>query len=186
MYYGECPGFSRRSWQTCRLQSLRQRFEKPQTTTIISRVATGNWCDGYDLFNGRWVVAQRGLRSIMERRYRERRVEIKEKVHDEVEEKKKKRNGQRRLKDSCAVEESGCKPTSLKTCVLCKPWQGRACIELMVQRTHSASAACCANGTVSAVKKAQKCSRKLRTSRRVHEGKRTSGMMPTKFCSQES
>ena len=87
MYCGECPSFSRRSWQTCRLQSLRQRFEKPQTTTINSRVATGNWCDGYDLFNGRWVVAQRGLRSIMKRRYSGRSVEIKEKVHDEVEEK---------------------------------------------------------------------------------------------------
>ena len=35
---------------------------------------------------------------------------------------------------------SGCKPTSLKTCVLCKPWQACARIELMVQRTHSASA----------------------------------------------
>ena len=80
--------FSRRSWQKCRLQSLRQRFEKTQTTTIISRVAPGNWCDRYDLFNGRWVVAQRGLWSIIERRYRERSVKTKEKVHDELEEKK--------------------------------------------------------------------------------------------------
>ena len=59
------------------------------TTTIISRVASGNWCDGYDLFDGRWVIAQRGLRCIMERRYSGRSLETKEEVHDEVEEKKK-------------------------------------------------------------------------------------------------
>ena len=43
------------------------------------------------------VIAQRGLRCILERRYSGRRVETKEKVHDEVEEKT---NGKRRLKDS--------------------------------------------------------------------------------------
>ena len=42
-------------------------------------------------------MAQRGLWSIIERRYRERSVKTKEKVHDELAEK---RNGPRRLKDS--------------------------------------------------------------------------------------
>ena len=82
-------------------------------------------------------MVQRGLRSIMERRYRERRATIKENVHDEVEEKWTTAI-ERFL---CAVEECGSKPTSLKTCVLCKPWHGRVRIDLMVQRRHSASAA---------------------------------------------
>ena len=43
----ECPSYSRCSWQNFRSQSLRQRFEKTQTTKIVYRddsALTQKWC----------------------------------------------------------------------------------------------------------------------------------------------